>query len=244
MELALVTGGARGIGRAIAERLRLDGLRVAIADLLAPDFPTEGVDYHQADISRQQDVEQLAKTLAIAGGVDVLVNNAGVRGPTAPVIAYPLADWEAVLAVNLTAAFLCCQAFAPGMLKKGGGRIINISSMAGKTPYPLRSGYAASKWGLIGFTLTLAQELGPHGITVNAVCPGPVENSAMLSVMRERAAATGKPIDEVRAEYFQHLAIPRLPGEEDVAAMVAYLVSDAASCITGQALQVSSGYRA
>ncbi|MGH9961043.1 MAG: SDR family NAD(P)-dependent oxidoreductase, partial [Pyrinomonadaceae bacterium] len=218
LKLALVTGGSRGIGRAIARRLRFEGLQVAIADLFDPHAPLEGVEYHHADISRQEDVEQLAKKLATAGGVDVLVNNAGVRGPTAPVIAYPLSDWEAVLAVNLTAAFLCCRAFAPGMQKKEWGRVINISSMAGKTPYPLRCGYATSKWGLIGFTLTLAQELGSHGITVNAVCPGPVENSAMLSVMQQRAVATGKPLDEVRTEYFQHLAIPRLPGEEDVAA--------------------------
>jgi NAD(P)-dependent dehydrogenase (short-subunit alcohol dehydrogenase family) len=167
-----------------------------------------------------------------------------VRGPTAPVTDYPVEEWEAVLRVNLTGAFLCCRAFAPAMQKKGWGRIINVSSMAGKVPYPLRSAYAASKWGLIGLTLTLARELGPQGITVNAVCPGPVDNAAMQEVMRARAEATGRSFEETRAEYLQNLAIPQLPTEDDVAHMVSYLVSDAAWSITGQAVEVSSGYRA
>jgi NAD(P)-dependent dehydrogenase (short-subunit alcohol dehydrogenase family) len=244
MKLALVTGGAQGIGSKIARKLHSDGLRVAVVDVADPGEPLIGVSYYRSDVSHSKDVIGLTGVLEDSGGVDVLINNAAIRGPTAPVVAYPPPDWEEVLRVNLTGPFLCSQAFAPGMQRKGWGRIVNISSMAGKTPYPLRAGYASSKWGLIGLTLTLAQELGPQGITVNAVCPGPVENVAMESVIEQRALALGKSVDAVKAEYLRHLAIPRFPGEEDVAAMVSFLVSDAAWSITGQALEVSSGYRA
>jgi NAD(P)-dependent dehydrogenase (short-subunit alcohol dehydrogenase family) len=244
MKSALITGGVRGIGRAIARCLCGDGLRVVVADRdVESEAPSE-IRYYKADVGSASEVANLARELESKGGIDVLINNAGVRGPTALVTDYPVEEWEAVLRVNLTGAFLCCRAFAPAMQKKGWGRIINISSMAGKVPYPLRSAYAASKWGLIGFTLTLAQELGPRGITVNAVCPGPVNNAAMQEVMKARADATGKSVEEVRAEYLQNLAIPQLPMEEDVARMVSYLVSDAAWSITGQAVEVSSGYRA
>ena len=244
MKSVLVTGGAQGIGCAIGLRLLADGLKVAIVDKVeAKDVPSE-IRCYKADVGSAEEITKLAQELEMNGGVDILVNNAGVRGPTVEVTDYPLEAWEEVIRVNLTGAFLCCRAFAPRMQTKDWGRIINISSMAGRVPYPLRSAYAASKWGLIGFTLTLAQELGPHGITVNAVCPGPVENQAMQEVIKERAKATGKSFEKVRMEFLQHLAIPQLPTEADVASMVAYLISDAACHITGQTIEVSSGYRA
>ena len=244
MKLALVTGGAKGIGRAIASRLLDDGMEVAVMDCTEPPALDSKVRFFKGDVTRPEDLEDLASRLLSLGGVDVLVNNAGIRGPTAPVSAYPLKDWEAVVKLNLTGPFLCCQLLTAPMREKRWGRIINISSMAGKTPYPLRSGYAASKWGLIGLTLTLAGELGNCGITVNAVCPGPVENENMRLVMQERATATEQSFEEIRAGFIRQLAIPQLPQEVDVAAMVSYLASDAAWCITGQALEVSSGYRA
>ena len=243
MKCALVTGGARGIGRAIASALRDNGLQVSVVDTSELVDSLTGVDFYRGDIGSAVDVANLAKDLEACSGIDILVNNAGIRGPTAPVTQYPLEEWEAVVRVNLTGPFLCCRAFAPAMQKKGWGRIINISSMAGKVPYPLRSAYAASKWGLIGLTLTLALELGPCGITVNAVCPGPVDNAAMRDVMEQRARATGKSLQEVRSEYFARLAIPQMPSENEVAHMVSYLASDAAWSITGQAVEVSSGYR-
>ena len=243
MKLALVTGGAKGIGRAIASRLLDDGMGVAV-DCTEPSALDSKVRFFKGDVTRPEDLEDIAARLLSLGGVDVLVNNAGIRGPTAPVSAYPLKDWEAVVKLNLTGPFLCCQLLTAPMREKRWGRIINISSMAGKTPYPLRSGYAASKWGLIGLTLTLAGELGNCGITVNAVCPGPVENENMRLVMQERATATEQSFEEIRAGFIRQLAIPQLPQEVDVAAMVSYLASDAAWCITGQALEVSSGYRA
>jgi len=244
MKLALVTGGAKGIGRAIASRLLDDGMEVAVVDCTEPSALDSRVRFFKGDVTRPENLQDLAATLLSLGGVDVLVNNAGIRGPTAPVSAYPLKDWEAVVKLNLTGPFLCCQLLTAPMQEKHWGRIINIASMAGKTPYPLRSGYAASKWGLIGLTLTLAGELGNCGITVNAVCPGPVENENMRLVMQERATATEQSSEEIRAGFIRQLAIPQLPQEVDVAAMVSYLASDAAWCITGQALEVSSGYRA
>lgn len=244
MKLALVTGGAKGIGRSIASRLLEDGMDVAVMDCTEPSALDSRVRFFKGDVTRPEDLEDLASRLLSLGGVDVLVNNAGIRGPTAPVSSYPLKDWEAVLKLNLTGPFLCCQLLTAPMREKRWGRIINISSMAGRTPYPLRSGYAASKWGLIGLTLTLAGELGNCGITVNAVCPGPVENENMRLVMQERATATEQSFEEIRAGFIRQLAIPQLPQEVDVAAMVSYLASDAAWCITGQALEVSSGYRA
>jgi NAD(P)-dependent dehydrogenase (short-subunit alcohol dehydrogenase family) len=244
MKRALVTGGAKGIGRAIATRLLDDGMDVAVVDCAEPSGIDSRVRFVKGDVTRLDDLQNLAAALRSLGGVDVLVNNAGIRGPTALVSSYPLEDWEAVLKLNLTAPFLCCQLLTPPMREKRWGRIINISSMAGKTPYPLRSGYAASKWGLVGLTLTLAGELGSYGITVNAVCPGPVENENMRLVMQERAAATGQSFEQIRDGFLRQLAVPQLPQEADVAAMVSYLASDAAWCITGQALEVSSGYRA
>jgi NAD(P)-dependent dehydrogenase (short-subunit alcohol dehydrogenase family) len=219
-------------------------MNVAVVDRAEPPALDSRLRFFKGDVTRLEDLQDLATMLLSLGGVDVLVNNAGIRGPTAPVSSYPLKDWEAVLKLNLTGPFLCCQLLTTPMREKRWGRIINISSMAGKTPYPLRSGYAASKWGLIGLTLTLAGELGTYGITVNAVCPGPVENENMRLVMQERAAATGQSFEEIHAGFIRQLAVPQLPQETDVAAMVSYLASDAAWCITGQALEVSSGYRA
>ncbi len=244
MKLALVTGGAKGIGRSIVGRLLDDGMKVVVADRVEPPLTDARIHFFKMDVTQIEELEALAASLHSMGGLDVLVNNAGIRGPTAPVSQYPVKEWEAVLQLNLTAPFLCCQMLTASMREKRWGRIINISSMAGKTPYPLRSGYAASKWGLIGLTLTLAGELGTCGITANAVCPGPVENNNMRLVMEERAAAAGQTLEEVRAAFLQQLAVPKMPQEADVAAMVSYLASDAAWCITGQALEVSSGYRA
>ena len=239
----LVTGGGRGIGRAIASALRDDGLQVSVVDTCGLVDPLPGIDFYRGDIGNAVDVANLLRDLEARGGIDILVNNAGIRGPTAPVTEYPVEEWETVLRVNLTGPFLCCRAFAPSMQKKGWGRIVNISSVAGKVPYPLRSAYAASKWGLIGFTLTLAREVGPYGITVNAVCPGPVDNAAMGEVMEQRARATGRSLQEVRSEYLERLALRQMPSENEVAHMVSYLVSEAARSITGQAMEVSSGYR-
>src|SRR5262249_2937339 len=137
------------------------------------------------------------------GRIDVLVNNAGVIGPHAPVWQLRRADWDEVLAVNLTGAMLCCRAVLPGMIERRSGRVINIASIAGKMAYSLRSPYAVSKWGLIGLTLTLAKEVGAHDIQVNAVCPGPVAGERMRGIIARRAAEQGRPVEAVEREYLE-----------------------------------------
>ena len=129
MKLALVTGGAKGIGRAIASRLLDDGMEVAVVDCIEPSALDSRVRFFKGDVTRAEDLQDLAAGLLSLGGVDVLVNNAGIRGPTAPVSAYPLKDWEAVVKLNLTGPFLCCQLLTAPMQEKRWGRIINIASM-------------------------------------------------------------------------------------------------------------------
>jgi NAD(P)-dependent dehydrogenase (short-subunit alcohol dehydrogenase family) len=196
-----------------------------------------------ADIRNEQQVEAMAAATGSAlGPIEILVNNAAIIGPTAGVAQIRRADWDDVLAVNLTGAFLCCRAVLPGMLARRSGKIINIASMAGKMAYPLRSPYAVSKWGLIGLTLTLAQEVGSHGIQVNAVCPGPVEGERMRRIIQTRAEELGLEPATVERDYLTRSALQRMVTADDVAAMVAFLASAEADNITGQALDVSAGY--
>jgi NAD(P)-dependent dehydrogenase (short-subunit alcohol dehydrogenase family) len=250
--VALVTGAGRAIGKGIALRLARDGADVALAgpgpeDLEAAAREVEALGRRAlavvADVSREDQVQALAERVRQAfGRVDVLVNNAGVIGPTAPVAQVSRDDWDLVLAVNLTGPFLCSKAVLPGMMARRSGKVINISSVAGKIAYPLRSPYAVSKWGLIGLTLTLAKEVGEYNIQVNAVCPGPVEGERMRRVIDQRAAELGRPAAEVERDYVQAAVLKRMVRAEDVASLVAFLASPAAGNVTGQAIDVSAGY--
>jgi NAD(P)-dependent dehydrogenase (short-subunit alcohol dehydrogenase family) len=176
--VAIVTGGGRGLGMAIAGRLARDGFDLVLA---GPDeVELEGaVEQLGAagqrvlavgvDVSREDQVQGLFdQALRAYGHVDVLLNNAGIPGPTGLLTQLDRAAWDEVLGVNLTGAMLCCRAALPGMMVRHSGRIVNIASMAGKIAYPLRAPYAVSKWGLIGLTVTLAKEVGPYNIQVNA----------------------------------------------------------------------------
>jgi NAD(P)-dependent dehydrogenase (short-subunit alcohol dehydrogenase family) len=248
----VVTGGARGVGRSIALRLARDGTDVALVDLDGPGLEAVAGEVRElgrealelpADVASDEDVNALAEAVfRTFGHVDLLVNNAAVIGPTAPAAEVRRADWERVLAVNLTGPLLCCQAVLPGMIARGSGKIVNVASVAGKTAYPFRSPYAVSKWGLIGLTLTLAKELGPHNIQVNAVCPGPVAGDRMRKVIRARAAELGRSVEEVERDYHAAAALGRMVQPEDVAAVVALLASPEGDNITGQAIDVSAGY--
>ena len=180
-KVALVTGASQGIGRAIAFRLARAGAGVALAAM--DDVHLEGTFREMQDLGFRvlrygvdlTDDGALDRTSSAIindwGTVDILVNNAGIGGPTAPVHEMPVEGWDRTLAINLRAPFLLSRRFAPAMIKQKSGRIINISSIAGKMAYPLRTPYAASKWALIGLTLTVAQELGPNNIQVNVICP-------------------------------------------------------------------------
>ena len=196
------------------------------------------------DVSIEAQVDSsVERTVAELGPIDLLVNNAGITGPTAYAHDVSRSAWDDVMCVNLTGAFLCSKAVAPSMIQRRSGKIINISSVAGKMGYALRAPYCVSKWGLIGLTLTQANELGQYNIQVNAICPGPVEGERMQALLQKRAHQQGKSIDDVKREYVSNTALGKMVQEEDIASMVSFLASSEANHITGQAIDVSAGWR-
>lgn len=252
-QVVLITGGGRGLGRCIAARLASEGARVVItgpvqteldetAELIAGEGGGEVLAI-LADLRFAGEIEAAVDEARTKfGRIDILINNSGIAGPAARVDDVTVEDWNDVMAINLTGAFLCCKYVAGEMAERRSGKIINISSIAGRIAYPLRSPYATSKWGMIGLTKSLAKELGPQNIQVNAICPGPVEGPRMENVFSDKAAATGKAVDEIRAEYLATSALGRLVNQDDIADMVAFLVSPSGDNITGQAIEVTAGY--
>jgi len=252
--VALVTGASRGLGYVITERLLQAGAQVAMlgherealsqaaARLAAGPGQAFAI---PADITCEEEVRAAFQEVSRrCGRLDLLVNNAGIAGPTAPVNEITREQWDQVLAVNLTGAFLCSREAVQMMVPASRGKIINISSMAGKIGYPLRTPYAASKWALLGLTMTLAQELGPRHVQVNAICPGPVEGERMDQVIRQRARAAGASVEATRRQFEAATALRRFVRPEDVAELVLYLASPAGDNITGQAIDVSAGWGA
>lgn len=249
--VAIVTGAGSGIGKAIALGFLKSGAQVAGVGRHAGtssylrgfrNFRRRFV-WIRADVSREAAVRRMVRqVLKKFGRVDFLINNAGMRGPTAPVASLPTDDWQRVLSTNLTGAFLCARECVKAMTARKQGRIVNISSTAGRMAYPFRASYASSKWGLIGLTLTLAQEVGPDNILVNAICPGPVEGDAIDEVIGARAQALGVPAEKVREQYVSSSALGRMATPSDVSDMVLFLCSDRAQNITGQVIDVSAGF--
>ncbi|HSR13480.1 MAG TPA: SDR family NAD(P)-dependent oxidoreductase [Thermodesulfobacteriota bacterium] len=253
--VAVVTGAGSGIGRGIALRLAAEGGVVVSADIdgaaaerLSREIREEGKDsFHEAaDVSSEKDVLRLFDaTVKRFGGVDILVNNAGV-GTTGLIINHTLEDWEKSMTVNLRGTFLCSRAAAKIMIPRRKGRIVNIASIGGKEGEEFIGGYCSSKFGVIGLTQVMAKELGRHGITVNAVCPGYIwtpmwEKMAVWFGETFPALAGKKPeeIFEARVKSVTPLRRPQTP--EDIAALVAFLVSDEAKNINGQSINVDGG---
>lgn len=240
----LITAGAGGLGAAIAEAFVEAGAEVAICDLdsaaldrFAARHP--GTLALQADVSDEAAVERLFETVEERlGGLDVLVNNAGIAGPTGPIEALPPAEIRRTLDIDLMSQFLTTGRAAPLLRASRQGAIINISSVAGRLGYPLRTPYAAAKWGIVGLTASLAQELGPDGIRVNAILPGPVRGPRMDGVIRDRAQAEGVSIAEMEARYLSRISLRRMVGPEDVASLALYLCSPAGANISGQAISL------
>src|SRR4029453_3816152 len=196
-----------------------------------------------ADLSDEFQIDSLVKSVERdLGPGDILLNNAGIAGPTLPAHEVSISDWDQTITINLRTPFLLCRAVIPPMVERRTGTIINVFSIAGKMAYPLRSPYAASKWGLIGLTLTLAQELGPHNVRVNAICPGPTRTEMIDSVISARAQAAGVDGGVMLQEYTRATALKRMVLPEEVADLVLFLCSPEASAITGQAIDVSAGY--
>ncbi len=243
----LVTAGAAGIGRAIAQTFQSAGARVHICDVdqsaladFRREFPRIGASL--TDVSDPLAVDRLFDEVERAiGGLDVLVNNAGISGPTAAVEAIAIDDWERTIAVNLNGMFYCTRRAVPLLKDAGGGSIINLSSVAGRLGFPQRTPYAASKWAVIGFTESLAIELGPHNIRVNAIQPGVVAGARIERVIEAKSKALAISHEEMRDRMLAHVSLRRTVSADDIANMALYLASDAGQNITGQALSVCAG---
>jgi NAD(P)-dependent dehydrogenase (short-subunit alcohol dehydrogenase family) len=268
-KVVIITGCRRGFGEAMAERFAEEGAFVSICDLVPIEDLCDNVGKkieakggkvlcHQIDVSKEKQVKALVDdTIKEFGTIDVLVNNVGIAGPTKAVWELTLDEWNRTMEVNLGGTFLCTRSALPEMIRKKSGRIINLSSVIAKNPYPYRTPYATTKMGIIGFTRILALEVGRYNITANSICPGnpggernvevlsdlanyldkPFEEEAVQSrfkTMRERGVLGGKYLEE---EGY----VEALISHKDVANLVVFLASDDASHITGQDINVSAG---
>jgi len=244
MQRVLVTAGASGIGREIAHAFAGAGARVAVLDIdadalsnLQAEVPT--IITGRCDLGELAQIEAaVPRAIEALGGLDVLVNNGGIAGQTAPVEQVSPAEWDRVMRVNLGGTFNVTRLAIPHLKKSSAGSIINMSSAAGRLGYPQRSAYAASKWGVIGFTKTLSMELGAFGIRANAILPGPVAGPRMERVLEGRASASGRSIEQERVGAFANQSLKAFTEASEIAALALFLASDAARTISGQAISI------
>ena len=241
---AVISAGAAGIGRTIAEAFLGAGAQVAVFDV-SEQAVAEMTKAHPeviaqvVDVSDRAAVDGFFDAVAEAfGGLDILVNNAGIAGPTSQVEEIDPAEWEATIAINLTGQFYCARKAAPLLKASARGAMINIASVAGRLGYANRTPYAASKWAIVGFTKSLAIEMGPDGVRVNAILPGIVEGPRMDGVIQARADAVGTSFDEMRDTYMGKISLRRMVTMDDVASMALFLCAPAGGNISGQALSV------
>ena len=240
--IVAITAGASGIGRVVAEAFLEQGSVVYVCDIDATALKEAGSDrgvlhFVQADVSRYEDVQSFFAQIEVEQGrLDVLVNNAGVSGPTALAEAVDPADWDQTIAVNLTGQFYCAREAIPLLKAAGGGSIVNLSSNVAFSGLPLRSPYTASKWGVVGLTKTLAMELGAHKIRVNALCPGSVSGHRIDGVIERDAAERGMTAEQIRDVYLRQSSMRLFASAEDVANTILFLTSDEGGVISGQAI--------
>ncbi len=249
--VAVLTGATRGIGLATARRLLLDGAAVVLqgrdASLLAARAAELGtperVRVEPGDTTSADDLERLVgRAIADFGRLDILVAGAGVTGAIGvPVGALAQADWEDVIDVNLTGAFLACRAAVPHLIASPCGRIVTLGSTSGLQGEVGRAGYVASKWGLRGLMRTLARELAPHGVTANCVCPNFTRGERTLRIADETAALEGTEAEAVIAAIAAEMPLGRVLDEDDTASAIAWLVSDAGRNITGIEVPIEGG---
>ena len=239
---ALVTGAGGGIGRAIARRLARDGMAIAVLDrdgVAAETIAAEiGGFAVPADVTSPDEVGRaIASVLARLQKIDVLVNNAGVAW-TGPALEMPLEAFQEMLRVNVEGVFIVSRAVLPHMVERRSGIVVNLASWAGKTGNAYFAGYSASKFAVIGLTQALAREMAPHGIRVNAICPGIVVDTAMRSALEAQQRHYGLPQTTEREK---SIPIGRVSVPEDVARVAAFLASDESSYMTGESINISGG---
>jgi len=245
-QLLLVTAGASGIGREIARAFVNNGAKVFVCDIdakaleaLKKEIP--GVMTGVCDVSKREAIEKMVHDAAAAlGGIDVLVNNAGISGPTQPVEEFDPDKWEAVLQVNLTGTFNVTRLAIPYLKKSKAGSIIIMSSLGGRYGYPDRAAYCTTKWGLVGFTKTLSIELGPFNIRANAIAPGAVEGTRIHNVIQGRADAAHESFDDAMKAATSIQSLKRFVDPKDIAAFAVFLASDAGKSISGQLLPIDN----
>ena len=229
-KVVVITGAARGFGRAIAERMGRDGCRVVAWDVV-PDADPPAAQVERVDVGDPESVEAATRnTLAAMGRIDVLVNNAGVNGPTVPIWDYPLEDWRRVIAVDLTGVFLCCRSVVPHMRERGEGRIVNIASVAGKEGNANAGPYSAAKAGVIALTKSLGKELATSGVLVNCITPAMADTELLLEMTPEY-------IEGIRAK----IPMGRLCRVEEVAEMVVFLSGPGCTFTTGAVFDLTGG---
>jgi NAD(P)-dependent dehydrogenase (short-subunit alcohol dehydrogenase family) len=246
MQRVLITAGAAGIGREFARAFAGQGAKVFVCDIdetalaeIAQEIP--GLVTARCDMANRAEIERMVPAAASAlGGLDVLINNAGIAGPTLPVDRMPPAEWDKVVAVNLTAMFDVCRLAIPHLKQSPAGSIINMTSIAGRHGFPNRVPYAATKWGVIGLTKTLAMELGEWGIRANAIAPGAVAGERIARVFEGRAQVSGRPLAEVTAEAMAAQSIKGFVDPKDIAALAVFLASDAGKAISGQVIPIDN----
>ncbi|MEJ8562120.1 SDR family oxidoreductase [Yoonia sp. GPGPB17] len=246
-KLAIITGGGSGIGEASARIFADAGAKVVVTGRRIEPLQrvANAVGGHAiaCDVSNQADVQKMfADAIQITGRVDVLLNNAGGPGPIAPVADVDMSDWISCMNINLVGAMYCLQEAAKIMSAQKSGSIINMSSLMGIQGYPMRSAYTASKFALIGITETLARELGPVNVRVNALMPGAVSGENMDRILKRRSEAEGRPVGDIEREnYTDVAALKRWVTPEEVGRAALYYASDLSSAITGDKMKVDCG---
>ena len=243
----VVTGASEGLGRTIAVEMAVEGADLVLVDRVGCEETFDliarrglGARCVQCDISREEEVVAMAREVGrlFGGHVDVLINNAGLNGKAALIRDMKLSDWNTTLGVDLTGTMMVCREFIP--MLGCGAKIVNVASNVGKRGLPWRSDYVCSKWGVIGFTQTLALELVQSGVRVNAVCPGPIEGERIEQLVRMHAEAEGVPYERMLASWMD-VPMKRFIRPEEVSEVIKFLASDASSAMTGQSLNVTGG---
>lgn len=243
----VVTAGGAGIGYQFVRAFHALGCAVHTCDVVddrieavAREFP--GIRAVKADVAVPEDVDAFIDgVVSERGRLDILINNAGISGPAAPVEDIASDDWNRTFAINVAGQFYCTRRAVPQMKRQGGGVIINMASVAGKFGFPLRSPYSASKWAVVGFTKSMALELGSFGIRVNAILPGIVEGERIRQVFTARSQAKGISYDEMARQAVERVALKKTVDPEEIADLVVFLCSSKGRSMSGNAVEICGG---